>query len=235
MGLYEEFRFHPAPWLPHSDLPLEELERIRNIKREDMEYTNENGFSVKIVMEPTLLMVQDIFYSNKICGNGYVTGQSKFLKGRAVFHGAYAYEEATFAGLKNSGSISIDIGVAPFPYGPNNPDQKNFGDSSGFAISSGSDAPYTAGMLIDLIGKYQEEENVAKDALLQPGSKELYDKLGKNLYMPSYTDGVLEQGFGAFYLLYYVRQGDDINKVISTYETNYTKMINDANALLGKD
>ena len=38
MGLYDEFRFNPAPWLPHSDLPLEELERIRNIKREDMEY-----------------------------------------------------------------------------------------------------------------------------------------------------------------------------------------------------
>ena len=46
MGLYEEFRFHPAPWLPDSDLPLEELERIRNNKREDMEYTNENGYSV---------------------------------------------------------------------------------------------------------------------------------------------------------------------------------------------
>ena len=180
----------------------------------------------------TLELVQDIFYSNKICGNGYVTGQSKFLKGRAVFHGAYAYEESTFAGLKNSGSITIDIGVAPFPVGPNNPDKKNFGDSSGFAIASGSDAPYTSGMLIDLIGKYQDEENEAKDALLQPGSKELYDKLGANLYMPSYTDGVLEQGFGAFYLLYYVRQGDDINKVISTYETNYQKMINDANALL---
>ena len=62
MGLYDEFRFHPAPWLPHSDLPLEELERIRNIKREDMEYTNENGFSVRVVMDPTLCMVQDLFY-----------------------------------------------------------------------------------------------------------------------------------------------------------------------------
>ena len=62
MGLYEEFRFHPAPWLPHSDLPLEELERIRNIKREDMEYTNENGYSVKVVIDPTLHMVQDMFY-----------------------------------------------------------------------------------------------------------------------------------------------------------------------------
>ena len=25
MGLYDEFRFRPAPYLPHSNLPLEEL------------------------------------------------------------------------------------------------------------------------------------------------------------------------------------------------------------------
>lgn len=62
MGLYEEFRFKPAPWLPHSELPLEELERVRNIKREDMEYTNENGYRVKVVIDPTLCMVQDMFY-----------------------------------------------------------------------------------------------------------------------------------------------------------------------------
>lgn len=60
--LYDEFRFKPASFLPHSELPLEELERCRNIRREDMEYTNENGFSVRVVMDPTLLMVQDIFY-----------------------------------------------------------------------------------------------------------------------------------------------------------------------------
>ena len=62
MGLYDEFRFLPAPWLPHSDLPLEELERVRNIKREDMEYTNENGYSVKVVLDPVQHMVQDMFY-----------------------------------------------------------------------------------------------------------------------------------------------------------------------------
>jgi len=62
MGLYDEFRFKPAPWLPHSELPLEELERVRNIKREDMEYTNEHGYSVKVVIDPTLHMVQDMFY-----------------------------------------------------------------------------------------------------------------------------------------------------------------------------
>lgn len=62
MGLYDEFRFKPAPWLPHCDLPLEELERVRSIKREDMEYTNENGYSVRVVMDPALCMVQDMFY-----------------------------------------------------------------------------------------------------------------------------------------------------------------------------
>ena len=61
MGLYDEFRFKPASFLPHSDMPLEELERIRNIKREDMEYTNEYGYSVKITMDPYMIMVGDIF------------------------------------------------------------------------------------------------------------------------------------------------------------------------------
>ena len=63
MGLYDEFRFRPASWLPHSELPLEELERVRNIRREDMEYTNENGYSVRVVLDPTLCMVQDMFLS----------------------------------------------------------------------------------------------------------------------------------------------------------------------------
>ena len=62
MGLYDEFRFKPANFLPHKDLPLEEFERVRNIKREDMEYTNENGYSVKVVLDPTLHMVMDLFH-----------------------------------------------------------------------------------------------------------------------------------------------------------------------------
>ncbi|MBQ7339920.1 MAG: hypothetical protein IJW43_03575 [Clostridia bacterium] len=62
MGLYDEFKFKPASFLPHKDLPLEELERVRNIKREDMEYTNENGYSVKVVIDPVQCMVIDLFH-----------------------------------------------------------------------------------------------------------------------------------------------------------------------------
>ena len=62
MSTYSEFKFKPASWLPHSELPLEELERVRTIKREDMEYVNENGYKVQIVMNPTFHMVMDMFY-----------------------------------------------------------------------------------------------------------------------------------------------------------------------------
>jgi len=55
-----EFAYKPATWLPKHDVEM--LERVRNIKREDMEYTNENGFSVKVVQNPTLLFVADVFH-----------------------------------------------------------------------------------------------------------------------------------------------------------------------------
>jgi 6-phosphogluconolactonase/glucosamine-6-phosphate isomerase/deaminase len=56
----KEFNFVPADWLPSRDVEM--LDKVRNIKREDMEYTNENGFSVKITLDPTLIMVQDVFH-----------------------------------------------------------------------------------------------------------------------------------------------------------------------------
>lgn len=54
------FRFQPAPWLPAHD--VDTLERVRNIRREDMEYTNEHGYSVQVVIDPLLYVVMDIFH-----------------------------------------------------------------------------------------------------------------------------------------------------------------------------
>ena len=83
-------------------------------------------------------------------------------------------------------------------------------------------------MILDELEK-KGEEDAAK---LMPGSQELYDTLAKSAYIPSYTDGILEKGFGAFYLLYDVRNGEDINQKLAQYETTYQKMVDDANALL---
>ena len=46
------------------------------------------------------------------------------------------------------------------------------------------------------------------------------------------SDGILEKGFGAFYLLWDVRNGGDINQTLAQYETTYQKMIDDANIML---
>lgn len=55
----KEFNFKPASWLPSDDVEM--LERVRNIKREDMEYTNENGYSVRVVLNPVYHFVTDMF------------------------------------------------------------------------------------------------------------------------------------------------------------------------------
>lgn len=56
----KEFPFKPAPWLPRYDEKV--LERARSIPREEMEYTNENGYSVRVVLDPVLFLVQDVFH-----------------------------------------------------------------------------------------------------------------------------------------------------------------------------
>jgi len=56
----QDFRFQPAPWLPSRDAGV--LRRCREIRRGEMEYTNENGYSVQIVNDPTLMFVMDLFH-----------------------------------------------------------------------------------------------------------------------------------------------------------------------------
>lgn len=54
------FNFASAEWLPYGDSEM--LERVRAIRRDEMEYTNENGFSVRVVIDPLPFMVMDIFH-----------------------------------------------------------------------------------------------------------------------------------------------------------------------------
>ena len=117
------------------DEVFEASNACRVVEFEDGKYKlNLRSDATRQVLE----MVQDIFNKNKITGDrDYTGGQSDFLMGKSVFHGAYAYEEAVFAGMKNEGYVNIDIGVVPFPVGPNNTEKKvNYGDASGFAIAS---------------------------------------------------------------------------------------------------
>ena len=77
-----------------------------------------------------------------------------------------------------------------------------------------------------------QTKNANDNAHVSAEDQALFDKLAKNIFVPSYTDGILEKGFGAFYLLWDVRNGGDINQTLAQYETTYQKMIEDANIML---
>ena len=53
------FDFEPAAWFPVKDKAV--LERCRSIKREDMEITNENGYSVRVVPHPSSAVTVELF------------------------------------------------------------------------------------------------------------------------------------------------------------------------------
>lgn len=53
------FDFKPSDWLPTQDKKV--LEYCRNIKREDMEITNENGYSIRVVPHPSSAVAIELF------------------------------------------------------------------------------------------------------------------------------------------------------------------------------
>ncbi len=55
----KEFTFEPSLWYNVRDKRV--LEYCRNIKREDMEYTNEHGYSVRIVPHPCSAITCELF------------------------------------------------------------------------------------------------------------------------------------------------------------------------------
>lgn len=55
-----DFKYDYAPFLPKYS--QETLEHCRNIRPEEMEYTNENGYSVQVVEDPTILFCMDLFH-----------------------------------------------------------------------------------------------------------------------------------------------------------------------------
>lgn len=53
------FDFAPSAWLPTQDKYV--LEYCRNIRREEMEFTNENGYSIRIVPHPSSCCALELF------------------------------------------------------------------------------------------------------------------------------------------------------------------------------
>ena len=53
------FDFNPADWVPFKDKAV--LEYCRNIKREEMEFTNKNGYTIRVVPHPSSAVAVELF------------------------------------------------------------------------------------------------------------------------------------------------------------------------------
>lgn len=185
-------------------------------------------------LKESLEMIQDIFFKNRIAGNGWLDGQANFIKGKAAFHGTYAYDEVAFLKAKENGEIKFDFGVTAFPAGPSNKDGTSMVHASGYCISNGAQAPYSAGRLIECI--LTETVAYNKTEKHMEGSLELFDALREHPAQCDFTDGILSAGNGSFYLLNAVFNGEDITKSIQEFTDQYQIDVNKANErIAGKE
>ncbi len=181
-------------------------------------------------LKESLEMIQDIFFKNRIAGNGWLDGQANFIKGKAAFHGSYAYDEVAFLKAKEKGDIKFDFGVTAFPFGPSNTDGGSMVHASGYCISNGSKAPYSGGRLIECI-LTETAASTAKEQHME-GSVELFEKLREHPMSCDFTDGILSAGNGAFYLLNDVFNGKDITQSIQAFTDQYQIDVDKANERL---
>lgn len=117
------FDFSPAAWLPVQD--REVLERCRNVRREEMEITNENGYSIRVVPHPSSAVACELF-------NWVYRSDVEDRKTVIVFPNSWRDIYVSVAEMCNRNNISArnihafcmdewadeDGNVAPITYGP---------------------------------------------------------------------------------------------------------------------
>lgn len=117
------FDFSPAAWLPTQDKAV--LEYCRNIKRDEMEITNENGYSIRVVPHPSSAVALELF-------NWIYRSDVEDKKTVIVFPNSWKNIYQTAAEMCNRYNISArnihafcmdewadeDGNVAPITYGP---------------------------------------------------------------------------------------------------------------------
>lgn len=117
------FDFNPSKWIPTQDKAV--LEYCRNIRREEMETTNANGYSVRVVPHPSCAVASELF-------NWVLRSDLEDKKTVIVFPNSWKNIYSTVAHMCNKYNISArnihafcmdewadeDGNVAPITYGP---------------------------------------------------------------------------------------------------------------------
>ena len=138
----------------------------------------------------------------------------------------FTWAEQNIIKAKEKGQFSFEYGVVPFPYGEENKDKVNYCFSDGFSILNGSDTPYSAGKLIDIILEENVKDAEADEVKIPKENAELYRDLRKKPFNSQYYDSAIEAGKALCTL---VGQGTNITQAKEQIKPVYQGYIDDAN------
>jgi len=171
--------------------------------------------------------VQDMYYTSNWRGLDGDNIYTSFYQGRNAFLQEYSWSETSnIIPAKQSGQFDFDYGVVPTPYGPNNTDKTNVAHASGYGIGSGSQNPYHAGKLVNMILESISVDADEKNKDVPQENLDLYKELGQNIYNDSYYDSAIKNGSEYFDL---ICGGTNIQTALSSIKPVFSGYIEDAN------
>lgn len=174
----------------------------------------------------SLEFIKDGYYTSKwrgLDGNDIYTS---FYQGKNAFLNEYVWAEDGIIKARNDGQFDFEYGVMPMPYGPNNKEKYNVVHADGVGIISGSDSPYHAGKLIDLMMEQVVKTSKENDKKIPEENAKLYDELRKNAYNDTYYDSAVGN---AADLCGLVAGGGNITTVLASIKPIYQQKIDEAN------
>ncbi len=171
-------------------------------------------------------LIQDAYYTSKWSGYDGDPWQT-FYKGGAAMLMDFQWVDAQILDAKDFGLADFEYGVVPVPFGPDNSGKVSPITAAGWAMGNGSDCPYHAGKLIDMLVDGQAAFTAKANEKLDPAHVALYKELASRPYCTNSYDSAVG---GAFDICGEIGEGKNIAQAIEEYKPVYQKMVDDANS-----
>ncbi|MEG0457648.1 MAG: hypothetical protein RR549_05905, partial [Oscillospiraceae bacterium] len=191
---------------------------------------NEGKFELNLDNNPALLEAFELIRSAWNTDNwlGVEGGDiySSFYTQRNLMINEFSWAGKKILEAKNQGLFSFDVGCVPFPYGKSNTEKANPCFADGFSILNGSDAPYSAGKLIEMVlEELVKKGEETKDAIPKEW-QDLYTKLVEKPFNSRYYDSAINGGAD---ICDKISSGTVIAQAIEMFKPKYQALVDDAN------
>lgn len=176
-------------------------------------------------LKQSLEIIQDGWYTSKWQGwEG--SPWNAFYNGSAAMLADFQWIESQILEAKEYGICDFDYGVVPMPVGPNNTNGLSPITSAGWAIGNGCDAPYHAGVLIDMLINQQVNQDDEANKALPAENVELYKALATKPFCTNSYDSAVG---GAFEICQAIGAGQSIPQAIAEFTPVYQQKVDQAN------